>query len=311
MTNQTNLGLIWALTGGVSDPGNVKYQTGWIAEVPTFQNFNFVLQSLDNNLLAKAEKGEFTWQNDINYLAGTRVLHGGTFWTCITNNINTDPTADILNDYWVHGMVYGSEVPSTLLNEEGLKLTFINGRTPTNWEGNDLTIKSANALISLQTSGVGTKNWLLGNVSGELVAVDVGTTAAADSRSIALSEPNTYQIYHEGFKPAVGDVAGAVEEAPLDSKLYARINESWLGVTTTVVTDAPPPPSVGSGTGWYNLGDGKFYIDINDGDSSQWVPANPPQIPVSIAADVEFDPMGTPLVSTNVQDALIEIYNLI
>ena len=37
-----------------------------------------------------------------------------------------------------------------------------------------------------------------------------------------------------------------------------------------------PPPKEGKGSGWYNLSDGTLYIDIDDGDSFQWVPASPP-----------------------------------
>ena len=61
MTNHVNLDLIWADTGGVTDPGDVKYSTGWVAEIPTFQNFNFVLQNHSVNLLSDAERGQHTW----------------------------------------------------------------------------------------------------------------------------------------------------------------------------------------------------------------------------------------------------------
>jgi len=44
-----------------------------------------------------------------------------------------------------------------------------------------------------------------------------------------------------------------------------------------VVSDTAPT-NTGAGTGWYNLEDGQTYIDIDDGDSTQWVPANPPQV---------------------------------
>ena len=74
MTTQVNLEQIWALSGGVTDPGDIKYTTGWVAGIPTFQNFNFVLQNHSKNILALAESGKFTHQLDINYKQGTRVV---------------------------------------------------------------------------------------------------------------------------------------------------------------------------------------------------------------------------------------------
>jgi hypothetical protein len=41
--------------------------------------------------------------------------------------------------------------------------------------------------------------------------------------------------------------------------------------STTVVSSAPPPIATGSNTYWYNLDDGRLYIDVDDGTSFQWV----------------------------------------
>ena len=46
MTTQVRLSYAWASTGGKTDPGNTEYNLGWIAEIPTFQEFNYVLNAM-------------------------------------------------------------------------------------------------------------------------------------------------------------------------------------------------------------------------------------------------------------------------
>lgn len=282
-TIQENLGQIWAETGGVTDTGDAKYSTGWVSEIPTFQNFNFVLQALTKNQLSLAESGSWAWQNDINYLPGAVINNAGIVYRCITENGPStsvqDPAADTTNSYWVYGAVIGNVNPNTLSVEDGLLVKDVNTRTGLTWAGNDITLENETSLISLKTANASTENWLLGNVAGSLVAVEVGTVASPDGRSLALTQPSVHKLYHEGNPPTQSEVAGTIPNNPQDGKLYARQNENWIEASTITVSNEPPPPVAGNGQGWYNLFDGKFYIDINDGDSSQWVPANPPVIP--------------------------------
>ena len=276
MTNQTNLDLIWASSGGVTDPGDTKYAAGWVAEIPTYQNFNFVLQTLSGNILAIAEKGTYEWEAGIVYEVGASVTESGERFYCITSNSANAPSTDTTSSYWIKTPFYG--VPSGApKKEQGLALRQVNSRSGTNWLSSDVTIDNEQALIQLNTTNVGQTNWLLGNVAGHLVAVDAGTNITADSRSLVPSTTYSHKIFHEGNLPTASQVTGAVGEAPIDNKIYGRTNEQWVQVVTTSVSNEPPPASIGAGTGWYNLADGHMYIDINDGDSSQWVPANPPQ----------------------------------
>ena len=312
MTNPINLEQVWALSGGTTDPDIAdpgKYETGWIAEIPTYQNFNFVLNALDNNTLSLAEAGVYPWQDKINYKAGVRVSISSKVFTCIQSHNNAaganpqDPTLDATNSYWVHGMVLGNVDPSTLDSSEGFKVDQVNSRSATVWEGNDITLNNANALVSLKTLNAGTKNWLMGNISGEVCVVDVGTTITPDGRSISLAEGTVHQVYHEGFKPTQADVSDTIPANPQDGLLYGRRDGNWVQVTGTKVQVSPPPPVLGNGQGWYNLDDGILYIDIDDGDSSQWAPASPMLIPTAPADSVSYDDTFNSLGST-VQDAL-------
>jgi len=277
MTTQNDLALVWASTGGSSDPGSAKYATGWVSEKPTYQNFNYVLKNLSTNILALAEQGSFTYDPLITYVSGAVVVLSNITYTCTATTTGNLPSA--ASQYWTKGLGLGEDA-TLLIKEDGLHLKNINVRTsPTLWEGSDQTIFNSAPLINFVTSNAASKNWLLGNVSGELVAVDVGTTAVPDDRSIAVTAPLTHRLFHEGHPPIQSEVAGTIPANPVDGVLYARRNGNWEIVTATTVSTAPPPAVVGSGQSWFNLEDGQEYIDINDGDSSQWVLANPPFLP--------------------------------
>jgi hypothetical protein len=303
MATQTNLDLIWASTGGVTDPGDTKYQTGWISEIPTFQNFNFVLQNHSTNLLALAESGRFNWQTEISYVAGTEVLEAGKKYFCIANNSGQQPSLDTLNNFWIPGTVIGDALATAGGIESGVLIQDVSKQVLGSWDGNDITIKSVQPLISLISNGAG-KNWLFGTISGEMVMIDVDTVANPDSRNINLGQAGVYRVYHEGHKPDQTEISGTIPDSPQDGKLYARSNGNWVEVTSTTVSAAPPPAVAGAGQGWYNLDDGQFYLDINDGDSSQWVPANPPVIPQVDAVDVDFDNTNVIGNATTVQEEL-------
>lgn len=313
MTDQTNLDLLWASTGGVTDPGDAIYQLGWEVEIPTYQKFNFILQNLNKNILHFAEEDLFDYEPLINYGPGAKVLgSNGVTYTCKVPTSGNDPVLDTAFDFWVTGSLTGGNVSdyANLLQQEGQKV-IMPTRATNNWTGQDRTTINNIPMTVFRTTGA-TNNWGFGNMQGEVCVMNLGQDQTPDSRTLSKGGGNTYRVFHEGHKPTVEETPGAVEEAPNDGDLYARKgidaeNGDWIRVTTTVVQDAPPPPSIGSGTGWYNLGDGHFYVDINDGSSSQWVLANPPQVPNAAAEDVSFTPGASSLSSTDTQAVILEL----
>ena len=292
MTTPTGLELVWAVSGGYEDPGEQKYQLGWVAEIPTFQNFNWVLQNLDKAKLSFAEKDVHPWQDRINYKDGARVVKGDVIYTCITehNNLagdNTqDPELDTSRSYWTNGTMFSSKPSpfSNLHSSDGVYIDEVNAKTNTtdaDWEGNELTLSNKYSVIALNSTNSYHDNWVFGNVKGELVAVNVGEKVRADPAvKLAPSDDNnSYRIYHEGYRPTQEDVQNTIPKNPLDGFTYGRKDNSWVLVASSHVGSAPPPPTNGLGTVWYNLDDGTLYMDIDDGDSSQWVPASPPNAP--------------------------------
>ena len=306
MTDQINIVLIWAETGGTTPVTVSKYSNGWVAEVPTYQNFNYMVQGLDQNILHLAESDSYDWQDDVTYAVGARVKSGTKFLRCIVSNTNQDPVTDTTHSSWVEGAYFGPTM-SDLTNEDGVKFA-LTPRVGNTYLGRDVTVKNNIPLIGLTTTGT-SKNWGVANVNGEVVVADLGTEGA-DGRDLSLGGAYSKRLFHEGHHPTVAEVTDAVEEVATDGLAYARRDGTWVTVTSTVVSDTPPDPVKGNGQGWYNLVDGQLYVDIDDGDTSQWVVANPPMIPTMNADQIVFDPSGTSLISTNVQDALIEIFNL-
>jgi len=277
MTTEQDLSKIWAETGGVTDPASPKYETGWIAEIPTYQNFNYVLQTTTKNILALAEKGAHAWDAAVLYAKnGSAVGSDGATYFCIVGHLNQDPVLDTVGAYWKLAPTLGIDLPDIASSKKGLLLNNVSELADTvTWSGHDQTIRSMIPSILMETIS-GTKNWLLGNIGGALACVDLDTDSAPDSRNIGIGEATTYKLFHEGNEPTQAQVPGTIPDANSDGLIYGRKNNNWIAVTTTTVSDTPPTSVTGSGTGWYNLLDGILYLDINDGDSSQWVPANAP-----------------------------------
>lgn len=244
MTTPVKLELVWADAGGTSDPSDFKYQLGWVSEIPTFQNFNYVLNGLDRAKLAYAEKDIYPWQDLISYGLGARVEKNGKIYRCKTAHNDAagtnpqDPELDTTRSYWVHGTVFSS-LPnpySNLSDREGVLISDINQRVnKTLWSGNDITVKNENSVIALNTKSPLDSNLLLANTNGKFVVVNVANTVEPDGRSLLPAEnKNAFEVYHEGHKPTQTEVAGTIPDAPANGKRYIRQNSNWIEQEITI-----------------------------------------------------------------------------
>ena len=314
MTDQVNLDLLWASNGSLTDPTDTKYNLGWISEIPSSENFNFLLNALDTNTLALAEKGRWDYEATVTYQPGAsvRITATGVVYYCHAASTGNEPTADTLGSYWSTTPLFGLTGPTGNTAKNGYTVSEPVSRTSGSlWTSSDLTLGNRlNSLAHFRSTDSGS-GFLFGTVGSELVTVDVGTTQTPDGRDISKSDPNVSRIFHEGHPPTAAEIIDGVEDAPTDGRSYARTDGGWSIVTTTVVQDEPAPALTGSGQGWYNLADATLYIDIDDGDSTQWVPASPPIVPIVDAIDTTYDDVVTALGVTNVQDAIVALYNLI
>ena len=244
MTTPTGLELVWANAGGTTDPGNTKYQLGWVAEVPTFQNFNHVLQSLDKAKLSYAEADVYPWQDKIAYVVGAKVIKANIRYTCVTAHNDSagtnpqDPALDNTHSYWVTGMSLSArdDVASDLKQEDGLKLDRVNERNTTNlWESNDVTIHNKTAVIALNNTALAQDNYLLTNAQGKVVVVNVGAEVNPDGTTSLLPSvnPNAHELFHEGHPPTQAEVAGTIPTNPQDGKVYGRQSGNWIEISNS------------------------------------------------------------------------------
>ena len=274
MTTQSKLGLVWALNGGFTAVSDTKYEDGWASEIPSYQNFNYMVQTLDKNILKYAEEDVFDWDASITYATGAKVKEGSIYYTCKAASTGNSPVLDTTNLYWVRAFLIGDDF-SSLLETDGHKIE-LPARSTLNYAAVDMTISNNAPLVKLKTTSGSVENLALANIAGEAVIAKLGTSGP-DARDLSLDAGNSHRIFHEGHVPTVSEVTDAVEEANQDSVLYARKDGAWVKVTSTTVSSNTPTVS-GDGGGWYNLEDGQLYLDIYDGDTSQWVPASPPQV---------------------------------
>lgn len=72
MAQRPKLNRVWASNNSNlrRDPGDAKYITGWVSEIPTYQVLNFLQFKIDTTFLAIAERGIAEWGGDISYAKG-------------------------------------------------------------------------------------------------------------------------------------------------------------------------------------------------------------------------------------------------
>jgi hypothetical protein len=249
MTTQVNLDLIWGGNDtGIVDTGDAKYTLGWVSEIPSYQNFNFVLQNATQNQLVLAEFGNWQWQTEITYQKGASVLEGGiTYYSLVDSNTANQPSLDTARDYWGFGLGFGAGGTASHINAKGITINDINWRPgATVWTGNDFTLENTSTIMQFSTSSGSEKNWLLGNVSGEMVVVDVDFVTAPDGRSIALAAAGTHRLFHEGHPPTQSEVANTIPANLVNGVPYLRQDTSWIqGLRAT---DKATGASIDTGT---------------------------------------------------------------
>jgi len=91
-----NIFYAWAETGSVTDPGTAKTQAGWTSEIPTFQNFNWILNRQDVFNKHVNERGISEWDSSTPYIIGSLVTGSdGSVYKSLTDpNTANNPVGD-------------------------------------------------------------------------------------------------------------------------------------------------------------------------------------------------------------------------
>lgn len=96
-TTLPDLSLIWSSAGDILKPSDSKIQSGWAAEVPPRQWFNWLDNRQDQAIAHIAQHGIAVWSDALEYQAGKSYVQGsdGIVYKALTTNTNTDPVGNI------------------------------------------------------------------------------------------------------------------------------------------------------------------------------------------------------------------------
>lgn len=90
-----NIANIWASSGASTNPGASKTNLGWIAEIPTFQNFNWWMNRVDQMLEHLEKNGVAAWSASTTYLVdGLALGSDGVLYQAVISQSGNDPTVD-------------------------------------------------------------------------------------------------------------------------------------------------------------------------------------------------------------------------
>lgn len=110
----SNLSLIWADAGDKIQPSEDKVRTGWLVEIPTRQNFNWLDNRQDQALAHINQRGIPEWDRNTSYVFGKSYVQGsdGIVYFAKADSTGVDPTNDSSGNFWVEAFLteygYGS-----------------------------------------------------------------------------------------------------------------------------------------------------------------------------------------------------------
>jgi hypothetical protein len=97
----TTFNIVWASAGVSTAPSNTKYQTGWVPEKPSYQNFNYLLNKFDVMLNHVNQTGIVEWDSLTEYQANKSYIRlANKIYFCKQTHTNQNPSTDISETYW-------------------------------------------------------------------------------------------------------------------------------------------------------------------------------------------------------------------
>lgn len=90
------INVVWASGGDRVAPDIAKYNTGWLAEIPPRQYFNFIDWKQDQWAAYSNQIGIPEWDSETEYQAGKSVVQGtdGNIYQAVATTTGTDPVVD-------------------------------------------------------------------------------------------------------------------------------------------------------------------------------------------------------------------------
>lgn len=96
-TKPEDINYVWASAGDKIKPTLQKVQLGWVQEIPTLQNFNWLDSRQDQYIAYINQHGIPEWDADTSYYTGRSYVQDtvdGTVWRALTDNTNKNPTTN-------------------------------------------------------------------------------------------------------------------------------------------------------------------------------------------------------------------------
>jgi len=103
----THLSKTWAKLGDKIEPSDTKKNLGWVEEIPTYQDFNWIMNRQDTAIAHNNMHGIPVWDASTEYQAGTSLVTGsnGYIYSCKVTNTGNDPVADTSETNWLSCLI--------------------------------------------------------------------------------------------------------------------------------------------------------------------------------------------------------------
>lgn len=101
ITKPSDISKPWARLGDKTEPADVKKDQGWIEEIPTFQDFNWILNRADTSIAHINQMGIPHWDNETEYqLNKSLTIRNNKLYVAVSTHTNQDPASDTVEAYW-------------------------------------------------------------------------------------------------------------------------------------------------------------------------------------------------------------------
>jgi hypothetical protein len=112
----SGLSKTWASSGEKREPSDAKKGLGWVAEIPTYQDFNWLDGRQDEALAHINQHGIAVWDNGTEYQANKSYVQGsnGNIYGAKTTNTNINPVTDTDYSDWIPLLVFQNAFQPTI-----------------------------------------------------------------------------------------------------------------------------------------------------------------------------------------------------
>lgn len=107
ISKPTGLSKAWARSGEKREPSDAKKDLGWVAEIPTYQDFNWLDGRQDEAIAHFNQHGIPVWDGGTEYISGKSYAQGsnGNIYAAVATSTNINPVTDTDYSHWVPALV--------------------------------------------------------------------------------------------------------------------------------------------------------------------------------------------------------------